>query len=673
MKNRLPVFLSVFALAALSGNAASAQTFNWVPTSGATQDWNLATNWDPNSAFPNSPGAVANVLTDLTQAQTIRLREPIVIGRLLLGDASADAGTPANFAFTIGNASGEAFFLTMDSGAANTSAIIGINSSGTPNNTIGVPVLLNSHLVVDLGSGTQRLVFSNAGSLDLGPFPATRNVTVTNGASGVNQLTFNGNLTGAGVFTNNSNASVILNGPKDFTGVFVLNRGVGGSNTGSLTVTAGSIANAAEVIINGALSGGTTQAGGILHAGDNSARDNPGQRLTQNRITLNSGTLNANGQTLNAASANTMVQDTVATLDLNSGFSFVVLGVGGNSLGTRLNVTTLERSPGASAYIRSSTLGGTAQLLAGNGANLLVGAGGAEATTTMSVIPWIGANNTAAGTGVPTGFATSTANGIRALDVATEYATSITAGSTANVNIGTIPALTGPTTVNALRLTFGTSNIGAGQELTITSGGLFFSGNNATLGGSGNANAGAVAFGSAEGVVWANGSNTNTIGAAIGGVGGLTKAGTGALILSGINAYDGLTYVGGGTLQVGDGFNSSNLGQTGDVTVANGATLSLFNNFAIADTATLKLEQFGLLNGRVNLELGVNETVGSLFFGDTLALAGTYGSTLSGATFQNDKFFSGTGMITVAVPEPGSALLLIGAISFALGLHRKRE
>jgi autotransporter-associated beta strand protein len=672
MKHRIPDLLSVFALAAFAGLPASAQTFNWLPTSGATQDWNVAANWDPNTAFPNAPGAVANIVSDLTAAQTIRLRESIVIGRLMLGDALADDGTSANFAFTIGNAASELFTLTMDSGAADTAAVIGVNSSGIPNNTIGVPVLLNSNLVVDLGAGTQRLVFSNAGSLETGPTGTTKNVTVINGAATTNQLTFNGNLTGAGTFTNNSNAAVIISGAKDFTGVFVLNKGTGGSNTGSLTVTSGSIANAAEVIINGALSGaGTVQVGGSLHSGDNAGRANPGQRLTQNRITLNGGSLIANGQTLTGGTANTLVQDSVATVDLNSGFSFVLLGVGGSSLGTLLNVGSLERSPGASAYIRSSTLGGTAQVLIGNGASFLTGGGGAEATTTMSIIPWIGANNTGAGTSVPTGFATYTTNGVRALDVATEYATSISAGATANVSIGTIPALTGPTIINALRSTGGTSNLGAGQELTIASGGIFFSGNNATLGGAGNANAGVIAFGSAEGVVWANGTNTNRIGASISGTNGLTKAGTGTLVLTGANSYTGLTYVGGGTLQVGDGTNFSNLGLTGNVTVANGALLSLFNDSAIADTAILRLEQFGLLNGKVSLELGLNETVGSLFFDDIPALAGTYGSTLSGATFQNDTFFTGFGTITV-VPEPASGILVAGMLSLALGLRRRR-
>lgn len=671
MKKRLPRLFSSLAAAAFAGLSADAQTFTWLPTGGTNLDWNLSNNWDPSTGFPNAPGAIANVNSDITQGQTIRLREAITLGRLLIGDAAADAN---NFAFTIGNAASETFALTFDSGVPNAAASIALNLTGTPTNNINVPIFLNSNLGIDLGNGTQRLTIS--GVLTTGDGVTTRNVTVTNGTQGNNQLTLGGNLSGSGVFTNNSNAAVIVNGAKDFTGAFVLNKGIGGSNTGSLTLTAGSIANAAEVIVNGALSNGVTQSGGSIHAGDNSARPTPGQRFTQNRITLNGGTMAANGQTLDTASSGGIVADTIANLDINSGYSLLSLAVGGNSGGTRLNVTTLERSAGASLYVRSSALGGNARLLVSNNTGFLIGGSGAEGTATMSIIPWIGANNTTAGTGNPTGFATYTANGIRALDsspTTTEYANQITAGNTANVNISGVPTLTGPTTINSLRLNGGgTSNLGEGQVLDIQSGGVFFSNNNTVLGGSGNPNAGTIAFGSAEGVVWSIAANNNTIGAAITGSNGLSKAGTGTLILTGANSYTGLTYVGGGTLQVGDGTSISNLGLAGNVTVANGATLSLLNDDAIADGAVLRLEQFGLLNGKLNLAFDFNETVGGLFFGDVAAVPGTYGSTLSAATFQNDTFFSGLGTLTV-VPEPSSLLTICAALIPLAGFRRRRK
>jgi autotransporter-associated beta strand protein len=88
-----------------------------------------------------------------------------------------------------------------------------------------------------------------------------------------------------------------------------------------------------------------------------------------------------------------------------------------------------------------------------------------------------------------------------------------------------------------------------------------------------------------EGVVWANGVGFNRIGARISGSGGLTKAGTGTLTLTGDNNYTGRTYVSAGTLRVGDGTFPSKLGISGDVAVANGATLALLSPNAINDEA----------------------------------------------------------------------------------------
>ena len=59
-----------------------------------------------------------------------------------------------------------------------------------------------------------------------------------------------------------------------------------------------------------------------------------------------------------------------------------------------------------------------------------------------------------------------------------------------------------------------------------------------------------------------------------------------------------------------------------------------------------------------------------LYLDGFVQLAGTYGSSLSAATYQSDEYFSGSGIVTVLVPEPTSlALVLLGMI----GLFGKRR
>ncbi|OAI56559.1 hypothetical protein AYO49_00735 [Verrucomicrobiaceae bacterium SCGC AG-212-N21] len=532
-----------------------ATAYTWTPTTGGTYDWNSAiSNW--TSGFPNAIGDVANLNNDILGGMTIRLRQNITIGVLNIGDV---AGTPSPF--LINNASSESFNLIFNNGASTAQ----INTSGAgATSTISAPVTLNSDLVVNL-AGLDVVTFNGAITTN------DHNATFTGGSQFVSGINVLGNITGSGVLTNSSAMSVSFgNTAKSFTGTLVANSGIGGSNSGSFTMTTASMANASEFIINGYLVG-NSQKGGSIHSGNGSAQStNPGQRLTTGTITFNGGTLRAFGQT--AATTGTSpwtlgqerVTDNVSVFNFNSGYSHVSMSAASTTAGTTLNVTTLQRGAGATAFVSSTTLAAASQLLIGNGASFLIGAGDAGGTT-MSIIPWLGAANTNGSAAAPDGFATYTANGVRALVVATEYATSITAGSTANVNTNALTTLPGPTTVNSLRFTGGTSNItnnpttGVGQTLTVTSGGVFFTTSNGTIGQTGHASAGTLNFGAAEGVVWANSTNTNTIGAVITGSNGLTKAGSGTLILSGTNAYTGATRVSGGTLQVGIG----GVGQSG--------------------------------------------------------------------------------------------------------------
>jgi hypothetical protein len=96
----------------------------------------------------------------------------------------------------------------------------------------------------------------------------------------------------------------------------------------------------------------------------------------------------------------------------------------------------------------------------------------------------------------------------------------------------------------------------------------------------------------------------------------------------------------------------------------------------IADAATLNLAGGGTAGtadqGYALLDGGINEIVGTLVLGGvTQTNLGTYGSTVSTATFQNDEYFSGAGVISL-VPEPASAAVLGLATALLAGRRRRR-
>ena len=133
----------------------------------------------------------------------------------------------------------------------------------------------------------------------------------------------------------------------------------------------------------------------------------------------------------------------------------------------------------------------------------------------------------------------------------------------------------------------------------------------------------------------------------------LVKTGTGTLVLTGTNTtYGGFT-VSNGSLVVSStgtlGVNSTN------ITVAAG-TLTLSNSVSIANNAMVRIADGG--GAKVNLALGVNETVGYLFFGDKQRPASTYGATGSGASVISDEHFSGSGILTVLHGNGGTVIVV---------------
>jgi autotransporter-associated beta strand protein len=163
----------------------------------------------------------------------------------------------------------------------------------------------------------------------------------------------------------------------------------------------------------------------------------------------------------------------------------------------------------------------------------------------------------------------------------------------------------------------------------------------------------------------------------------------GTLMLQAANTYTGGTLVTQGKMIVSGA--TATLG-SGNVTVDGvtagtngslaGGVLEIATGVtnAISDAATVILTGGGPAAGTADggsmaLDAGVNEVVNGLVLGGTPQAFGTYGSTASAATFKNDDYFSGTGILTVApVPEPtGIAVLAVGALALAARRRRRQD
>ncbi len=143
----------------------------------------------------------------------------------------------------------------------------------------------------------------------------------------------------------------------------------------------------------------------------------------------------------------------------------------------------------------------------------------------------------------------------------------------------------------------------------------------------------------------------------VSGVGGLLLCGKDAthyVCLNGANTYSGGTVVTNGFARV---LSSGTLG-TGGVTVG-GARLQLSTGAAIADDATLKLEDGATVKAVLELDDGIEETVGQLFIGGKLMYAGVWGASGSGAKYVDDEHFAGTGRLVVASGRPAGLILIV--------------
>lgn len=264
----------------------------------------------------------------------------------------------------------------------------------------------------------------------------------------------------------------------------------------------------------------------------------------------------------------------------------------------------------------------------------------------ISILPYAVGASTAGNTGNSL-VTYDTVNGVRPLNTTTEYVATFASGGSTTNNVRLTAPLTGidaDTTINALVLdrttttpvTYGTV-AGAGT-LHVASGTIL-----ATGSGSGNAiSVATLDFGSREGVIVTP--PALTISSNLTGSNGLTKAGNGALTLTGNNAgLTGQVTVGAGNITVAS--IGTNLGGTGDIALTGGTLL--FNGTTPETTSR------GLALGG---DLGMIDAAS----GSTLTVAGT----VSGAGSLVKGTNAGTLILTGSNTYTGGTFVRGGTLSF---------
>jgi len=526
--------------------------------------------------------------------------------------------------------------LTLDSGGAMTQAgvISGAgalvkNGTGTltlsQNNTYtgatrinaGTLALSANNRIADTSAVTVAVgaTFNLANRTEtVGSIAGAGDITLGSGtlAAGANNTstTFSGAISGTGGLTKQGTGTLTLSGTNTHTGTTTVSGGrlrlAGGSaiaDTGTV-----SLANTAGVTLDlngtsetiGALTGGGATGGNVTLGAGTLTTGNAAAQTYAGVISGSGGLTKQGTGTFTLSRANTYSGATT----INAG----TLALGANNVLSNATAVTIAAGATFSVNSRTDTVGS----IAGAG-NITTTAGGVLTTGNS------GASTTYSGVMSGAGGLTKIGAGTLTLSGANTY--------------------TGATTVNGGTLLLGAADrIANGSAVTVGALGTFdLNGFNETVGSI--AGTGGVTLGA--GTLTAGGNNANTAYSGVmSGSGGLTKAGTGTLTISGANTYTGATTINAGTLTLGA---NNVLADTTAVTVGGGATFSVNSRTdtvgSIAGAGNITTAAAGVLtsggDGGSTTYSGVMSGAGALtkIGAGTLTLSGA--NTYTGATTVN--------------------------------------
>jgi len=521
-------------------------------------------------------------------------------------------------------------------GSTNPQTVLQIfGAGGTTNRALTFQSNVSNHTTID-ASASGAVIFNGSAAASAG-------VTSTLQLGGTSTLAnaFNSNLadSGAGVvsLTKTGAGNWILGGTNSYTGATTVNgaggtlivSGIGSTNSGSTTITNGTLAGIGANAF-GNTSGIRIAGAGVLSLrGDSSTSfvTTTGSSSYGVTTTASGATINANQATVSGTAAKTMTIGPVGTNLTAAGYTLNLTGANNTSLSLGA-VTGAASTAVATGTIANAITGGGSLTLESftsantSGGDTLIFSGVGNTTVTGAVTPSATVLNLRQnGTGVVTLNGTSSYTGVTTVSTGTlVVGSNAPSGSngalgnaTSEVVLGTASGSTdaglliggGFTVGRDIRTPTNNTTDAGTRVLTLggnTAANSVFSGN-IILGTASQAGRGVTLTAAAGGQVTFSGTIQNPASMDATSY-TVTKSGLGTVVLANANTYTGATTVSAGTLLVDGGqtgagvYNVSSAGTLGGVgsittasnagiTFANGAALSPGNNSASNFTAVL--------------------------------------------------------------------------------------